>query len=319
MAINLEFIICQNIYILALVTAASQINISIFSFTATKDNQLNFSSIPVGTSRQISFSLSNHSQNSVIRFQWPTLPNLTFSPNIGHIKPKAFKGITVTFKSSQPFSFKSQKFSCEIKKIIFSKPLSQIPDWDDRMKSIRWVKNVQSGHGRPTTQENGANGENTDSRSQGKAPALAIPAKKKVIETEPEPPHSDVENSSREVELVVSAISDFAKYECPIHEVNFRNTLMYQTRVYSFPVKNTGLIVLSYQWTIVDGNGSPITPHSSQLHLDSEGSVVSEGGEMVPFSINPMSGQIGVGEDASFTMRFSPLDVVERQCTFRCK
>ena len=187
------------------------------------------------------------------------------------------------------------------------------------MKSIRWVKNVQSGHSQPATQENGANAENTDTRSQGKAPAPAIPAKKKVIETEPEPPHSDVENSNREIELVVSAISDFAKYECPIREVNFRDTLMYQTRVYSFPVKNTGLIALSYRWTIVDSDGSPITPHSSQLHLDCEGSVVSEGGEMMPFSISPMSGQIGAGEEAPFTMRFSPLDVVERQCTFRCK
>lgn len=280
---------------------------------------MNFGSIPVGTSRQVSFSLSNHSQSSVIRFQWPTLPNLTFSPTIGHIKPKAFKGITVTFNSSQPFSFKSQKFSGEIKKILFSKPLNQISDWDDRMKSIRWVKNVQSGHSRPTTQENGSCGENTDSGVQSKAPVPVIPAKKKVVETEPEPPHSEVENSSREVELVVSAIADFAKYECPIREVNFRDTLMYQTRVYSFPVKNTGLIMLSYQWVIVDGRGSSITPHSSQLHLDSGGSVVSEGGEMVSFSISPMSGQIGVGEEALFTMRFSPLDVVERQCTFRCK
>ena len=294
--------------------------ILIFSHIATKDNQLNFGSIPVGMSRQVSFSLSNHSKNSVIRFQWPTLANITFSPTIGHIKPRAFKGITVTFKSSQPFSFASQKFSGEIKKILFSKPLNQIPDWDDRMKSIRWVKNVQSGHSRPTTQENGSNGENADTAgSRSKAPVPAIPAKKKVIETEPEPPHSDVENSSREVELIVSAIADFAKYECPIREVNFRETLMYQTRVYSFPVKNTGLIILSYQWAIVDSDGSPLTPHSSQLHLDGEGSVVSEGGEMVPFSISPMSGQIGVGEEALFTMRFSPLDVLERQCTFRCK
>ena len=298
-------------------SAASELKLNFF-FTAAKDNQLNFGSIPVSSSRQISFTLSNHSQNNVIRFQWPTLPNLTFSPAIGHIKPKAFKGVTVMFKSSQPFSFKSQKFSGEIKKILFSKPLNQIPDWDDRMKSIRWVKNIQPGHSsRPITQENGGNVESTETGSQGKAPPT-IPAKKKVIETEPEPPHSDVENSTREVELIVSAIADFAKYECPIREINFRDTLMYQTRVYSFPVRNTGLISLSYQWAIVDSDGSPITPHSSQLHLDSEGSVVSEGGEMVPFSISPMSGQIGVGEEASFMMRFSPLDVVERQCTFRC-
>ena len=198
---------------------------------------------------------------------------------------------------------------------MFSKPLNQVSDWDDRMKSIRWVKNIPT---KPTNLESGST-EETGIESQTKPQPPVIPAKKKVIETEPEPPHSEVENSSREVELLVSGIADFAKYECSIQDVNFRDTLMYQTRVYSFPIRNTGAIVLSYQWSIVDGEGSPFTPHTSQLHLDEEGSVVSEGGETVPFSISPVSGQISVGEEAMFTMRFSPLDVVEKHCIFICK
>lgn len=285
--------------------------------TATKDNHLYFGSIPVGTSRQVSFCLSNHSKSSVIRFQWPTLPNLTFSPAVGHIKPNTFKGITVTFKSSQPHAFKTQKFTGEIRKILFSKPLNQIPDWDDRMKSIRWVKTIPN---KPTNLESGSAEDTDHVEPQAKPqPTPAVPAKKKVIETEPEPPHSDVENSGRDIELVVSAVADYAKYECPIREVNFKDTLMYQTRVYSFPVRNTGLISLSYQWAVVDGEGSPLTPHTSQLHLDDRGSVISEGGEVVPFSISPTSGQIAVGEETIFTMRFSPLDVLKRQCTFLCK
>lgn len=297
----------------------------IFSNAAAKDNHLCFGSIPVGTSRQVSFSLSNHSSNSVIRFQWPVLPHLTFSPAVGHIKPKAFKGITVTFNSSQPFSFKSQKFSGEIKKILFSKPLSQIPDWDDRMKSIRWVKNVPTSSGQSpnkptsTTSKEGIHGEDSDVAESHDIKPVVIPAKKKVIETEPEPPHSEVESGRRDIELTVSAVADYAKYECPIHEVNFKDTLLYQTRVYSFPIRNTGLIVLSYEWVAVDSKGYPLTPHSSQLHLDDGGSVISEGGEMVPFSISPVSGQIDIGKEAIFTMRFSPLDVLDTQCTFRCK
>ena len=214
----------------------------------------------------------------------------------------------MTFKSSQPFTFKSQKFSCEVKKILFSKPLSQVPDWDDRMKSIRWVKNRTV-----ATAPEGGNREIADTG------APALPAKRKVIETEPEPPHSDVENGSREVELVVSAVADYAKYECPIREVSFKDTLMYQTRVYSFPLRNTGSIVLLYRWGIVDGDGSSLSPHSSQLHLDETGSVISEGGEVVPFSISPVSSEIAAGQEATFTMRFSPLDVLQKQCTFRCK
>ena len=62
----------------------------------------------------------------------------------------------------------------------------------------------------------------------------ATPAKQKVVETDPEPAHSVVDNSQREIELFVSAVSDRSKYECLAKDVKFRDTLMYQTRVYRY-------------------------------------------------------------------------------------
>jgi len=58
------------------------------------------------------------------------------------------------------------------------------------------------------------------------------PTKKKVIEVEPEPPFTALENSTKEVELLISAVCDFAKYLCKEENIHFKDTLMFQTRVY---------------------------------------------------------------------------------------
>ena len=66
-------------------------------------------------------------------------------------------------------------------------------------------------------------------------------------------------------------------------------------------------------------NVSSLTLHPSHLHLDDTGSIVSEGGEVMPFTITPSSGQLPPGGEQSFFLRFSPLDVTTTECTFRCK
>ena len=70
---------------------------------------------------------------------------------------------------------------------------------------------------------------------QQPAPAPQPPtrlAKKKVVETEPEPSYTEVSESARTVELLVSANADFSKVKCKTEAIHFRDTLMFQTRVY---------------------------------------------------------------------------------------
>lgn len=67
-----------------------------------------------------------------------------------------------------------------------------------------------------------------------KAPLSSRPAKKKVIETETEPTHTEQADSGRNVELLVSAAADFCKYECKIESIHFKDTLMFQSRVYEY-------------------------------------------------------------------------------------
>lgn len=335
---------------------------------ATHENCLNFGSSAVGETRQITFTLTNHSSHPV-KFQWPnSLPGFSFSPASGHLHPSSSKDVSVSFKAGKPVILKRERVAGKLWKIRFLKPLNevsfavyyfallciiidliceklcrfyklqfvQVTDWDNRLKTVRWV-NVP-----------------TSATSSGGMPGEKPPAKKKVdilssviqythmytyipvrsspflplfsvhhhqvVETEAEPSHSTMDDSRRELELVVWATADYAKYNCPSQEINFTDTMMYQSRVHTFPVCNTGNIALSYRWSLVHVDGSPFTPHSSQLHLEEEtGSVVSEGGEVMPFSITPRAGQILPEKEAGFTVRFSPLDVREWECKLVCR
>ena len=141
-----------------------------------------------------------------------------------------------------------------------------------------------------------------------------------VVEIESEPLHSALDDSHREMVLCVCAATDYVKYKCTTREIRFSDTLLYQTRAYKLPVSNAGQIPLSYRWTLVHMDGSPLTPQPSQLHLDRDtGSLLSEGGEVVPFSIASSSGQVLPGKEAVFSVRFSPLDVRDWECKLVCR
>lgn len=53
-----------------------------------------------------------------------------------------------------------------------------------------------------------------------------------VIETDPEPAHITLEECSQELVLRVSANVDFAQYKMDVDAVHFRDTLLFQTRVF---------------------------------------------------------------------------------------
>lgn len=91
-----------------------------------KDSHLNFGDCPVKESRQITFTLSNHSTTHVYWFQWPSGSQVVLFPRTGHLHPGKSKDITVTFKASQPKSLKCVKVFAKLSQIIYSKPLSQV-------------------------------------------------------------------------------------------------------------------------------------------------------------------------------------------------
>ena len=137
-----------------------------------------------------------------------------------------------------------------------------------------------------------------------------------MIEIETEPAHSVVDDSRRDLVLCVWAIADYVKYKCTTQEIHFTDTLLYQTRVYNLPLTNSGPTTLSYKWALVHIDGSPLAPFSSQM--GTEGTEAGQS-EVVPFSIEPSSGQIPPGEEAVFRVCFSPLDVRDWEYKLLCR
>ena len=74
---------------------------------------------------------------------------------------------------------------------------------------------------------------------------------KKIVETEPEPPFTEVAESSRSLDLLVSVNADYCKFKCKAESVHFKDTLMLQTRVYALTLQNKGSIELDYSWQLL--------------------------------------------------------------------
>ena len=222
-------------------------------------------------------------------------------------------------------------------------------DWDDSMRSVRWVTIHQQSRGSEQPAAASPNSGNVPSKPPsatergiadtlstiGAAKPPVTPAKRKVEEVDPEPSHSIVEDSHREFELFVSALADYAKYSTTTSNVKFRDTFMYQTKSYrynthtyklrdipnpiinSFNIVNTGKVAIHYQWVMLDDSGGTVTP-VGELHLNDAGSIISEGGDCPAFTFEPIMGKIPVGEEGHFVVKFSPLDVQDMHATFQC-
>ena len=69
---------------------------------------------------------------------------------VGHLHPGHTKDMMVTFVTTEPVELKESAVLCKISKITFDKPLSEVADWDDRIRCVKWV-DVHAATGRPST------------------------------------------------------------------------------------------------------------------------------------------------------------------------
>ena len=229
---------------------------------------LNFGDCAIEELHQMTFTLTNHSSTDPYRFSWAPLPNISFVPNTGHLHPRCSKDIIAEFKASEPVNFQNLPTPCKVVKITFPQPLAQVADWDDRMRIIKWVsKKPRKSISSVADEEkeriaSPSKVTKKDSKSE-KKPAEKVEAepktadtsddrtqKVKVVETEPEPANTTIDDSAREIPLMSSATADFASFSCDCEEIQYTNTLMFQTRVFKFNIYNNGNVLLDYHWTL---------------------------------------------------------------------
>ncbi|XP_063801928.1 hydrocephalus-inducing protein homolog isoform X2 [Pseudophryne corroboree] len=272
---------------------------------ATRTEHIVFGDCHIGQQYQVTFTLTNRSQTDAMRFAWPLEAPLEFSPQVGHIHAGCAKDVTVTLKSDVAVALDKCPVKCKVSRISFPQPLDQVADWDDRRRTVKWV-------------------------DSNKGTASQRPTKKKVIETDPEPAHTVLHDGIWEVDLLVTATVDYARYSATSEQVHFRDTLLYQTRVYRFLMQNTGSVQLQYSWQVhmvgqsKGGGFSPgpdntddplVSARSPSIHsrpasvLESVSSLLSLGVEAFPFCVQPNTGVIPGRESQEFLIKFSPVEV----------
>ncbi|XP_029465095.1 hydrocephalus-inducing protein homolog [Rhinatrema bivittatum] len=291
---------------------------------ATRMDHIQFGDCHVGKPYEVIFTMTNHSQVDAMRFEWPAETPLRFHPQVGHLHARCSKDITVTLKSDVTLSLHKNPVKCKVSRIMFTLPVDQIPDWDDRLHTVKWVDAGKSSPTRPT--------------------------KKKVIETDTEPAHTVLDENSRELEVLVSANVDYAHFLCKMESVKFRDTLLFQTRTYQYQLTNTGNVQLEFSWQVnmEDNSKTVIGPQenmqsisegeslltsaqvaslegrSSQTMsqvgniLESVSSLLTVGADMPPFSIEPSSGIILAGKHQNFLLKFFPLEVGDFEGKVSC-
>ncbi|XP_048648423.1 hydrocephalus-inducing protein homolog isoform X1 [Marmota marmota marmota] len=270
-------------------------------------DHIQFGDCHIGNSYNVNFTITNHSQVNVIRFEWPLLATVAFSPQLGHLHPGCTKDIVVTMKSDVPIHLKKMGVKCKLSRIVFQLPEEQVPDWDDRMHTIKWVDASRNAPG-------------------------TLPTKRKVIETDPEPAHSVLEENYRELQIQISATVDYASYQCQMNDVNFKDTLVYQTRVFELDLVNSGRVQLEFSWTSEDTakavsfvmpgvQGSALKDQLSQGTGSTPDSGMDHWNEASPsaFSVEPSSGIVPVGKTQKLKVKFSPLDIGEFESHLFCQ
>ncbi|KAM9374294.1 hydrocephalus-inducing protein homolog [Phaethornis superciliosus] len=295
--------------------------------TAARVDHIQFGDCHVGTPYTVTFSITNHSREEAMRFEWLPEAPFHFSPQVGHLHAGCTKDITVTLKSDVAVAFKKHPVKCQVAWITFNLPPDQVTNWDDRLRTVTWVDAT-------------------------KDPAATWPVKKKVIKTDPEPAHTILGQSSWDVELLLSAVVDYAEFKLDMDSIQFKPTLLFQTRRSSFKLSNTGNVALEYTWReavkderAVNSTGELLSPGLDGDFLSSSsGATVklpcSRGSSQLGctpgndspslsssldtvsatpvFSVEPCSGTIPAGQEQLFQMKFSPVCVGDFESCMLC-
>ncbi|NXK09844.1 HYDIN protein, partial [Herpetotheres cachinnans] len=294
---------------------------------AARVDHIQFGDCHIGTPYPVTFTITNRSRTEAMRFEWLADTPFHFSPRVGHLHAGCAKDITVTLKSDVAVTFKMHPVKCKVARIAFQLPPEQVTDWDDRLRTVKWVDTTRG-------------------------PAATWPVKKKVIETDPEPAHTVLEKSSRDVELHLSAVVDYAEFKLDTDMIQFKETFLFQMRTFTFQLSNTGNVALEYNWMAVVQDERALSHTEELLPPSLDGDFVSSNsGDSVKlqssrcssqldhtlehvssslgtsldtisatplFSVEPCSGTVPAGHEQLFQMKFSPSYVGDFETSVLC-
>ncbi|KAM3664994.1 hydrocephalus-inducing protein homolog [Ammospiza maritima maritima] len=294
---------------------------------AIRVNHLDFGHCPVGKCCRRTFTIRNRTQHQFLRFEWEADGPFHISPKVGHLRPRRSKKIRVTFKSNVPVTYRRHLVKCKVTKIEFQLPPRKVPDWDDRNCIVTWKSTPR------------------------KDPGDKFYKMQKVVEPVPETDHIEVEGSTQEAEVCLSASVAYTQLKTNTIVVQFKDTLPFHTRTATFRIHNTGKVPLEYYWEEPTASkpvkkgysvtlmrrllSSKIIKHRRKLlrrywrrlarppkHSSSSMEIFPDLTDETPaalFSIDPYRGTLAPGQMQTFHVRFSPKAVGRFKTIMVCR
>ena len=83
----------------------------------------------------------------------------------------------------------------------------------------------------------------------------------------PEPTHTAKDSEAKDIALTLHAHADSTRYECETGPIQFKTTTMFQSRTFSFPLKNISTIDMPFSWVVRDDVGTPSDESPCRPHL----------------------------------------------------
>ncbi|XP_048520745.1 hydrocephalus-inducing protein homolog isoform X1 [Dendroctonus ponderosae] len=302
-----------------------------------------------------SFLIRNRSVDTY-RFQFYSTCVL-FIPEVGHLKPGAWKEVLVIFKSSVPVQLHNEAVSCSVTKIQYVSPDGNMLSWDDRQKFVYWIPDTDNSDSSAdslsvstmTNKSSHKRGKSIASVNERKshfssfsvksseAHDCKLDAKTKVIMEGGEPEFITVAETFEVISLYVSVAADYARYESVTNFINFRDTFIKEETVQEFEVKNSGVVPLNITWELSDKNRLVSVRKSSSdtrlgLRQSTEAPLKSASSSSLFLSIfsqeieHPLAitiesekDRVEPGETRCFLLKFAPQEVGNYEALLKSK
>ena len=120
------------------------------------------------------------------------------------------------------------------------------------------------------------------------------PVQKKIVSVNEEPAY-EPSGEIQEVVLKLTAKADKVHYYTTTEMLQFRPTMMFQTRVHRFDVKNNSRVGFSYDWNLLNDAVSSRPGTNPDVRTSSRASAAAPKEPDCPFEFIPRQGCIAAG------------------------
>ncbi|KAL0213673.1 hypothetical protein P9112_005857 [Eukaryota sp. TZLM1-RC] len=269
-------------------------NSDLFFENLTSTDDLIIGDLALGNSTEKSFNLVNKALKP-IRY---SIDNSSLRDNFfqthplnGHLLPRSKKSVSVVFHPEDTIQIEKLPVSIKWSTIDLDDDYSfrseHGPGWDSTLTEPKLMTKAQyddiiSG------QEPKKKKERPKSRSKMIASSGQNPEDQSVhcFDVPIIEPHHSIVGKLTSLDFYLTAAADEGRYECSLSKsIRFKETMLFQTRIFEFSIKNISKISLPFTWHFYDSNDREDAQY---------------------YTISPSTGSIKPNSDCKFTLRFCP-------------